>query len=52
MGSMIVTAPTAIIQARALPKPAPADFSGAVGHFTLSVSPENSTVHAGEPLLE
>ncbi|WP_226986875.1 BatD family protein [Chlorobaculum tepidum] len=46
----IVTAPTAIIQARALPKPAPADFSGAVGHFTLSVSPENSTVHAGEPL--
>lgn len=46
----IVAAQPAIIQARALPKPAPADFSGAVGHFTLSVSPENSTVHAGEPL--
>ncbi|UWX57708.1 BatD family protein [Chlorobaculum sp. MV4-Y] len=46
----IVIAQPAIIQARALPKPAPADFSGAVGHFTLSVSPENSTVHAGESL--
>ena len=46
----IVTAPQATLQARALPKPAPADFSGAVGHFTLAVSPENSAVRAGEPL--
>ncbi|RXK87698.1 hypothetical protein EST62_06035 [Chlorobaculum sp. 24CR] len=46
----IVTAPTATLQARALPKPAPAEFSGAVGHFILTVSPKASTVHAGEPL--
>ena len=46
----IVTAPPATLQARALPKPAPADFNGAVGHFTLSVSPESSTAHTGEPL--
>lgn len=46
----ILTAPPALLQARALPKPAPADFSGAVGRFALTVSPENSTVHAGEPL--
>lgn len=46
----VVTAPSVTLQARALPKPAPADFSGAVGHFTLSVSPVNSTIHAGEPL--
>ncbi|NTW55362.1 MAG: protein BatD [Chlorobaculum sp.] len=47
----IVTAPTATLQARALPKPAPADFNGAVGHFTLAVSPESSTAHTGEPLI-
>jgi hypothetical protein len=46
----IVTAPVATLQARALPKPVPADFNGAVGHFTLAVSPENSTAHTGEPL--
>ena len=46
----IVTAPTATLQARALPKPAPASFSGAVGHFTLAVSPESSSAHTGEPL--
>lgn len=46
----ILTAPPALLQARALPKPAPADFSGAVGRFALTVSPENSTVRAGEPL--
>jgi hypothetical protein len=46
----IVTAPTAIVQARALPKPVPKEFSGAVGDFTLAVSPEKSTIHAGEPL--
>lgn len=46
----ILTAPPALLQARALPKPAPADFSGAVGRFALTVSPENSTVQAGEPL--
>jgi hypothetical protein len=46
----IVTAPPATLQARALPKPAPADFSGSVGHFTLAVSPASSTIHAGEPL--
>jgi hypothetical protein len=46
----IVTAPPAILQARALPKPAPAEFSGAVGRFTLSVSPENSRINTGEPL--
>ena len=45
-----VTAPPATLQARALPKPSPAQFNGAVGHFTLAVSPEKSTVHAGDPL--
>lgn len=46
----IVTAPTATIEARALPKPAPAGFSGAVGHFSISVSPAENRMHAGEPL--
>jgi hypothetical protein len=46
----IVTAPPAIIQVKALPKPAPADFSGAVGRFTLMVSPESNRIHAGEQL--
>jgi len=46
----LLTAPPATLQARALPKPAPADFNGAVGHFAIAVSPENSTIHTGEPL--
>lgn len=46
----IVTAPPAVIDARALPKPAPEGFSGAVGSFSVSVSPEKSQVSAGEPL--
>jgi|GEM_PF-788781 len=46
----IVTAPPAILQVKALPIPAPAEFSGAVGRFTLTVSPESSRIHAGEQL--
>jgi hypothetical protein len=47
---IIATAPPAILQARALPKPAPAEFSGAVGRFTLSVSPESNRINTREPL--
>lgn len=46
----IITAPPAIIQARPLPIPIPAGFSGAVGSFSLSVSAEKSRIHTGEPL--
>jgi hypothetical protein len=46
----IITAPSAIIEARALPQPAPEGFSGAVGSFSVTVSPEKSRVHTGEPL--
>ncbi|NTU52344.1 MAG: protein BatD [Chlorobiaceae bacterium] len=46
----LVTAPPAMLQATALPTPAPAGFSGAVGLFSLSVSPETDSIHAGELL--
>jgi len=46
----IITAPSAIIEAKALPQPAPEGFSGAVGSFSVTVSPEKSRVHTGEPL--
>ncbi|NTU58551.1 MAG: protein BatD [Chlorobiaceae bacterium] len=46
----ILTAPAAVIDARPLPKPAPEGFSGAVGSLSVSVSPENSRIHEGEPL--
>lgn len=46
----IVTAPPAIFQVRPLPKPLPAGFGGAVGTFSLAVSPETNLIHAGEPL--
>ena len=46
----IITAPSAVIEAKALPQPAPEGFSGAVGSFSVTVSPEKSRVHTGEPL--
>jgi hypothetical protein len=46
----VITAPSALIEAKALPQPAPAGFNGAVGSFSVTVSPEKSRVHTGEPL--
>jgi hypothetical protein len=46
----IITAPSEVIEARPLPQPAPAGFRGAVGSFSITVSPEKSRVHTGEPL--
>lgn len=46
----ILTAPTATIDARPLPKSAPEGFNGAVGDFTLTLSSDKSRVHVGEPL--
>ncbi len=46
----IIAAPTATIDARPLPKSAPAGFSGAVGDFTLTLSSDKFRVHVGEPL--
>jgi hypothetical protein len=46
----VVTAPAMIIEAKALPQPAPESFNGAVGSFTINVSPEKGRVHAGEPM--
>lgn len=46
----VITAPNAIITARALPAPVPVTFSGAVGSFSVTVSPERVQAHAGELL--
>jgi hypothetical protein len=46
----IIEAPNAFITARALPAPAPKTFSGAVGSFSVNVSPLEFRIHAGEPM--
>lgn len=46
----IVTAPPATLDAKPLPKPAPAGFNGAVGDFTLQAAPTANRIHVGEPL--
>jgi hypothetical protein len=46
----VVTAPTATIDAKPLPKSAPEGFSGAVGDFKLTLSSDKIRVHVGEPL--
>ncbi|HWR02008.1 MAG TPA: BatD family protein [Chlorobaculum sp.] len=46
----VVTAPAVVIEAKALPKPSPEGFIGAVGSFSVSVTPEKSQLSAGEPL--
>lgn len=46
----IITAPTATIVARPLPKGAPAGFNGAVGEFSIGIASESYRIRAGEPL--
>ncbi len=47
----IIAAPTASIETKPLPKPAPEGFGGAVGDFTLTLATDSYQVHVGEPLV-
>lgn len=48
--SILLEAPSMIIDARPLPSGAPDTYSGSVGHFTLDASLDSDTVSAGEPV--
>ncbi len=45
-----VTTPSASLSVKPLPTPAPAEFAGAVGQFTLDASVVPATVAVGEPV--
>ncbi|NTV02353.1 MAG: protein BatD [Chlorobiaceae bacterium] len=46
----VITAPTATIVARPLPKGAPEGYGGAVGDFSIGLAAARYQVHAGAPL--
>jgi hypothetical protein len=47
---MVISGPEVALDAKPLPDPVPENFSGTVGSFTMTVSPEKSVIHVGEPL--
>ncbi|MBM3162867.1 MAG: protein BatD [Chlorobi bacterium] len=48
--TILLEAPSVIMQARPLPAPVPEGFSGAIGTFSLNVTADRTTARAGEPV--